>query len=77
MTPDKHEADPRELLACVIAMGTNMWLRKMAEVHVPFNPTVFGAHEHDSHYVCSICSTATPPTCVRSCIPPTHTAPTR
>jgi TnpA family transposase len=28
----KHEADPRELLACIIAMGTNMGLRKMAEV---------------------------------------------
>ncbi|MEM5389491.1 Tn3 family transposase [Paraburkholderia phymatum] len=133
----KHEADPRELLACIIAMGTNMGLRKMAEVsglsyaallscarnylrietahaandaisnataalpafhlfnigdqihsssdgqrfetqfdtfqarhspryfglgkgisantavanHVPFNLTVFGAHEHESHYV--------------------------
>nr|WP_281363695.1 Tn3 family transposase [Paraburkholderia ultramafica] len=133
----KHEADPCELLACVIAMGTNMGLRKMAEIsglsyatlvscahnylrietihaandaisnataglpafhlfnigdqihsssdgqrfetqfdtfqarhssryfgldkgisantavanHVPFNLTVFGAHEHESHYV--------------------------
>jgi len=28
----KHEADPRELLACIIAMGTNMGLRKMAEI---------------------------------------------
>lgn len=28
----RHEADPRELLACVIAMGTNMGLRKMAEI---------------------------------------------
>ena len=133
----RHEADPRELLACIIAMGTNMGLRKMAEIsglgyaslvscarnylrvetvhsandaisnataelrafhlfnigdqihsssdgqrfetqfdtfqarhspkyfgldkgisantavanHVPFNLTVFGAHEHESHYV--------------------------
>ncbi|WP_233860275.1 Tn3 family transposase [Paraburkholderia sp. HD33-4] len=133
----KHEADPRDLLACIIAMGTNMALRKMAEIsglsyaalvscarnylrvetvhaandaisnataalpafhlfnigdqihsssdgqrfetqfdtfqarhspkyfgldkgisantavanHVPFNLTVFGAHEHESHYV--------------------------
>jgi TnpA family transposase len=28
----KHDADPREILACVVAMGTNMGLRKMAEV---------------------------------------------
>src|SRR5258705_302554 len=28
----KHEPDPREILACIVAMGTNMWLRKMAEV---------------------------------------------
>ncbi|KWC13351.1 transposase, partial [Burkholderia ubonensis] len=28
----KHEADPRELLACIVAMGTNMGLRKMAEI---------------------------------------------
>ena len=28
----KHEPDPRELLACVVAMGTNMGLQKMAEV---------------------------------------------
>jgi TnpA family transposase len=28
----KQEPDPRELLACVVAMGTNMGLQKMAEV---------------------------------------------
>ena len=28
----KHDADPREILACVVAMGTNMGLQKMAEV---------------------------------------------
>jgi Tn3 transposase DDE domain/Domain of unknown function (DUF4158) len=28
----KHAADPREILACVVAMGTNMGLQKMAEV---------------------------------------------
>ena len=28
----KHESDPRELLACVVAMGTNMGLQKMADV---------------------------------------------
>jgi TnpA family transposase len=28
----KQGADPREILACVVAMGTNMGLRKMAEV---------------------------------------------
>lgn len=28
----KHEADPREILACIVAMGTNMGLGKMAEV---------------------------------------------
>ena len=28
----KHDADPREILACVVAMGTNMGLRKIAEV---------------------------------------------
>jgi TnpA family transposase len=28
----KHEADPREILACVVAMGTNMGLWKMADV---------------------------------------------
>ncbi|MDE2204120.1 MAG: transposase, partial [Burkholderiaceae bacterium] len=28
----KHDADPREILACVVAMGTNMGLGKMAEV---------------------------------------------
>jgi hypothetical protein len=28
----RHEADPRELLACIIATGTNMGLRKMAEI---------------------------------------------
>ena len=28
----KHEPDPREILACIVAMGTNMGLRKMAEV---------------------------------------------
>lgn len=28
----KHEADPRLLLACIVAMGTNMGLWKMAEV---------------------------------------------
>jgi hypothetical protein len=28
----KHEPDPREILACIVAMGTNMGLQKMAEV---------------------------------------------
>lgn len=28
----KHEPDPRELLACIVAMGTNMGLGKMSEV---------------------------------------------
>lgn len=28
----KHEADPREILACAVAMGTNMGLWKMADV---------------------------------------------
>lgn len=28
----KHDADPREILACIVAMGTNMGLWKMAEV---------------------------------------------
>jgi len=28
----KHEPDPREILACIVAMGTNMGLRKMADV---------------------------------------------
>jgi TnpA family transposase len=28
----KHEPDPREILACIVAMGTNMGLLKMAEV---------------------------------------------
>lgn len=28
----KHDADPREILACVVAMGTNMGLSKMGEV---------------------------------------------
>ena len=28
----KHEPDPQEILACIVAMGTNMGLRKMAEV---------------------------------------------
>ena len=28
----KHEADPREIFACIVAMGTNMGLSKMAEV---------------------------------------------
>src|SRR5260370_39804709 len=28
----KHDADPRQILACIVAMGTNMGLRKMAEV---------------------------------------------
>ena len=28
----KHEPDPREILACIVAMGTNMGLWKMAEV---------------------------------------------
>ncbi|AKE62245.1 transposase (plasmid) [Citrobacter amalonaticus Y19] len=28
----KHEADPREIFACIVAMGTNMGLAKMAEV---------------------------------------------
>lgn len=28
----KHEPDPRELLACIVAMGTNMGIGKMAEV---------------------------------------------
>jgi TnpA family transposase len=28
----KHEADPRHVLACLVAMGTNMGLGKMAEV---------------------------------------------
>ncbi len=28
----KHDADPLELLACIVAMGTNMGLGKMAEV---------------------------------------------
>lgn len=28
----KHEPDAREILACIVAMGTNMGLRKMAEV---------------------------------------------
>jgi TnpA family transposase len=28
----RQEADPREILACVVAMGTNMGLRRMAEV---------------------------------------------
>ncbi|KDP86637.1 transposase [Cupriavidus sp. SK-3] len=28
----KHDAEPREILACIVAMGTNMGLRKMAEV---------------------------------------------
>jgi hypothetical protein len=28
----KYEPNPREILACIVAMGTNMGLRKMAEV---------------------------------------------
>ena len=28
----KHDADPKEILACIVAMGTNMGLGKMAEV---------------------------------------------
>lgn len=28
----KHEPDPREILACIVAMGTNMGLWKMADV---------------------------------------------
>lgn len=28
----KHDVDPREILACIVAMGTNMGLWKMAEV---------------------------------------------
>lgn len=28
----KHDPDPRELLACIVAMGTNMGIGKMAEV---------------------------------------------
>ena len=28
----KHDPDPREILACIVAMGTNMGLGKMAEV---------------------------------------------
>lgn len=28
----KHEPDPREILACIVAMGSNMGLWKMAEV---------------------------------------------
>ena len=28
----KHEPDPKEILACIVAMGTNMGLGKMAEV---------------------------------------------
>lgn len=28
----KHAPDPRELLACIVAMGTNMGIGKMAEV---------------------------------------------
>jgi hypothetical protein len=28
----KHAPDPREILACVVAFGTNMGLGKMAEV---------------------------------------------
>ena len=28
----KHESDPREILACIVAMGTNMGLYKMADV---------------------------------------------
>lgn len=31
----RHETDPRELLACIIAMCTNMGLRKMAEISGP------------------------------------------
>jgi hypothetical protein len=28
----KHDPDPREILACIVAMGTNMGLQKMADV---------------------------------------------
>ncbi|CCD36340.1 unnamed protein product [Candidatus Paraburkholderia kirkii UZHbot1] len=28
----RKDADPREILSCVVAMGTNMGLRRMAEV---------------------------------------------
>ncbi|WP_322741707.1 Tn3 family transposase, partial [Glaciimonas soli] len=28
----KHDSDPKEILACIVAMGTNMGLGRMAEV---------------------------------------------
>jgi hypothetical protein len=29
----KYEADARSILACIVAMGTNMGLRKMGSTH--------------------------------------------
>ena len=39
----KHEPDPREILACIVAMGTNMGLWKMAEVSGLAHPSLAGA----------------------------------
>ena len=39
----KHEPDPREILACIVAMGTNMGLWKMAEVSVLGYPSMMTA----------------------------------
>lgn len=36
----KHEPDPREILACIVAMGTNMGLWKMAEVSSLGHPSM-------------------------------------
>ena len=38
----KHEADPREIFACIVAMGTNMGLSKMAEVSGLSAPSMAG-----------------------------------
>lgn len=38
----KHEADPREIFACIVAMGTNMGLSKMAEVSGLSAPAMAG-----------------------------------
>jgi hypothetical protein len=45
----KHEPDPREILACIVAMGTNMGLRKMAltvELHRLGSPLQDAAVAH-------------------------------
>jgi hypothetical protein len=46
----KHDADPREILACVVAMGTNMGLRKMAEVS-GIRPQVHSTDTHGTNQV--------------------------